>query len=219
MIPLRDSQNSGRLPFITTLLIIINCAVFYLESTTSDIDRFFAHYALIPALVDWTNPITLVPFFTAMFLHGGLFHLVSNMWFLWIFGDNVEDAFRGFYLPLYIIGGLAGGVLQYSFSPDSILPIVGASGAIASVLGAYFVLYPRNTIVTFVPIFFFITLVNIPAFVALGYWFFLQLFNGSASLATTAMNNGGVAYFAHIGGFITGVVAALVFPPPNRKSD
>jgi membrane associated rhomboid family serine protease len=216
MIPIRDSRGSGRFAVITTLLILINCYVFYREYTTLDIDSFFARFALIPAFVNWQDPTSLVPFFTSMFLHGGLFHLLSNMWFLWIFGDNVEDAFGWFYLPLYILGGLVGGVLQYYIDPTTALPIVGASGAIATVLGAYFVLFPRNTIVTFVPIFFFITLVNIPAFVALGYWFFLQLFNGSTALTATSASIGGVAYFAHIGGFITGVVAALFFKPQSQ---
>lgn len=217
MIPLKDSENSGKFPLVTTLLILINCFVFYLEYAARDIDLFFAKYALIPSLIDWHNPATLIPFFTSMFLHGGLFHLLSNMWFLWIFGDNVEEAFGWLYLPVYLIGGIVGGLLQYFLSPDSVIPIVGASGAIAAVLGAYFVLFPRHTIVTFVPIFFFLTLINVPAFLALGYWFFLQLFNGTTSLGVTSASEGGVAYFAHIGGFITGIVAALVLLPSIRK--
>lgn len=217
MIPLKDNQTTGRFPVMTVLLIIINCYIFYLEYSTPDIDLFFTKYALIPALVNWQDPTTLIPFITAMFLHGGLFHLLSNMWFLWIFGDNVEDAFSWLYLPIYLLGGIVGSLLQYVMSPDSALPIVGASGAIATVLGAYFVLFPRNTISTFVPIFFFITFVNIPAFLALGYWFFLQLFNGSTSLALTSSSEGGVAYFAHIGGFITGVVAALILASTTKK--
>jgi membrane associated rhomboid family serine protease len=207
MIPLKDTKTSGRFPLITLLLIAANSYVFYREFASPDIERFFLHYALIPRLVDITHPATLFTFVTSLFLHGGLIHLASNMLFLWIFGDNVEDRLGFWYLPFYLLGGTVGSLAQYVFIPDSTLPIVGASGAIAAVLGAYFAWFPRHTVSTLVPIFFFLTIVEIPAFVMLGYWFFIQLFNGVATVGVTDV--GGVAYFAHIGGFAFGWLVAV----------
>lgn len=210
MIPLRDSHPSGTIPIQTILLIVANAYVFYLEVTTSNLDAFFQNYSLIPALVDLSQPSTLLPFITSMFLHGGLFHILSNMWFLWVFGDNIEGALGWFYLPFYLLGGIVAAGAQYSFTPESQLPIVGASGAVAAVLGAYLVLYPRSRVLTIVPILFLFTVIELPAIVMLGYWFFIQLFNGYAAFADTAATTGGVAWFAHIGGFLVGAVIALL---------
>jgi membrane associated rhomboid family serine protease len=152
---------------------------------------------------------------TAMFLHAGWFHLLGNMLFLWIFGDNVEDALGRFgYLAFYLIGGIAAGALQFVLAPNSTIPNVGASGAIAAVLGAYIVLYPRARILTVV-FYFLITVIELPALVVLGLWFVLQLFQGVSGLA--AHVNGGVAYWAHVGGFGFGAIVAWLFFRGRRR--
>ncbi len=216
MIPLRDTRTSGRFPFITLFLILLNCLVFYFELMSPDLDSFFTKYALIPAQVSLHQPQTLIPFITSLFLHGGVIHLISNMWFLWIFGDNVEDRFGLAYLPFYLLGGIIGAVAQYFISPHAAVPIVGASGAIAAVLGAYLMLFPGHTVKTLVPILFFFTVIDLPAFVMLGYWFFVQLFNGYAAVAVTAATSGGVAYFAHIGGFAYGWIVSIGLPRTKK---
>ncbi len=203
MIPLRDSKPAHTFPFWVIVIIALNAWVFFLEFSAADPELFISQWALIPTLVDWGNPITLIPFITSQFLHAGVVHILSNMWFLWIFGDNIEEYFGKFFFPIvYLLSGFAGGVAQYLLAPNSTIPMLGASGAIAGVLGAYLVLFPRHTIKTLVPVFGFITVVDISASVMLFYWFFTQLFVGVGSLAVAAI--GGVAWFAHIGGFITG---------------
>jgi membrane associated rhomboid family serine protease len=217
MIPLRDSKRSGRFPLVTIALIAINFYVFYLELTSQNLDGFFAQYALIPSLIDTHNPATWYPFITSMFLHGGFFHILSNMLFLWIFGDNVEERFGMFYLPVYLLGGIMGGLAQYFLMPNADIPIVGASGGVATILGAYLIFYPGSRILTLLPIFFLFTIVEIPAFFVLAYWFFLQVFNGITAIGNTSASLGGVAYFAHIGGFISGVVYAYLLGRPEAS--
>ncbi len=147
-----------------------------------------------------------------MFLHGGLLHIAGNMLFLWVFGNNVEDRMgRAVYLLFYLLGGVAASVAQIATSPDSVIPSLGASGAIAAVLGAYLVMYPRNRVLSLVPIFFFLQLIELPAIVVLGFWFVLQLFNGVGGIA--ARVNEGVAYFAHIGGFVFGLAEVMSLIP------
>jgi membrane associated rhomboid family serine protease len=167
------------------------------------------------------------PLFVAMFLHGGWLHIGGNMLFLWVFGNNVEDKLgHVWYFLFYLAGGLAASAAQIAVGPDSVIPNVGASGAIAAVLGAYLVMFPRRRVLTLV-MFIFITAVYLPAFVVLGLWFVLQLFNGVASLAPSVNAGGGVAFWAHIGGFVFGAVVALLFlpkerlggPPPPRRPD
>jgi membrane associated rhomboid family serine protease len=154
--------------------------------------------------------------FVAMFLHGGWLHIIGNMLFLWVFGNNVEDKLRPIpYFGFYIAGGLAATALQVAIGPDSVIPNLGASGAIAAVLGAYLVMFPRRRVLTLI-MFIFITAVYLPAFVVLGLWFVLQLFSGVASLGTDVNVGGGVAFFAHIGGFVFGAVIALLFLPKER---
>jgi membrane associated rhomboid family serine protease len=154
--------------------------------------------------------------FVAMFLHGGWLHIGGNMLYLWIFGNNVEDKIgRIKYLAFYFISGLAAAALQTATSPDSVIPSLGASGAIAGVLGAYIVMFPRRRVLSIVPIFFFFSLIALPAILVLGFWFVLQFFSGTTSLAQHV--TGGVAYFAHVGGFLTGVVAALLFFPKEWR--
>ena len=158
----------------------------------------------------------LLSVFVAMFLHGGWLHIAGNMLFLWVFGNNVEDRMgRLVYLPFYLAGGVAAAAAQIVTSPDSAIPNLGASGAVAAVLGAYLVMFPRHRVLSLVPIFFFLQLIELPAIVVLGFWFVLQLFNGVGSISSEV--SGGVAYWAHVGGFVLGVVVALLFYRPQRR--
>jgi membrane associated rhomboid family serine protease len=220
MIPLRDQNPSGVFPTVTTLLILVNTFVFLYEvHLGTAIGVFLKHYALIPAMVTGgirydqvTLAETIAPFFTSMFLHGGWLHLILNMWFLWIFGDNVEDTLGAArYLVFYFLCGLAAALTQFATQPDSAVPVLGASGAIAGVLGAYAVLFPRARVLTLVPIFFFIRIMELPAVLILGYWFLLQIVSGSLEAATAT--HGGTAIWAHVGGFLAGMALILVMRP------
>jgi len=160
----------------------------------------------------------IAPFFTSIFLHGGWLHLIGNMWFLWIFGDNVEDAFGHFaYIVFYLTCGIAANVTQFAVSPLSQVPTIGASGAIAGVMGAYLFLFPKARILTLVPFFFYFTM-EIRAALMLVYWFVIQFFNGVAGLGSNHMA-GGVAFWAHVGGFVAGVILMFSFrrPMPERR--
>ncbi len=203
MFPIRDHNPSNKFPFINILIIALTSYVFFLEITAPDTETFIRQYALIPSHISFLNPETLKPFIYSIFLHGGWLHILSNMWFLWIFGDNVEAALGHIrYFLFYMLCGLAAGFLQYIIAPTIAVPMLGASGSIAGVLGAYLVLYPDHKIDTIVPLGFFLTQVQIPAFIMLGYWFIIQLFSGIGSLSLSTM--GGVAFWAHVGGFIAG---------------
>lgn len=209
MLPIRDHNPSHKFPLVTLLLIAANIFVFFLELTAPNTELFIHRYALIPADVSFTDFSTLYPFITSMFMHAGFLHIISNMWFLWIFGDNVEvDWGRLGYLVIYLFSGIIAALSQFFFTPDSTIPMLGASGAVAGVLGSYLVRHPRARIETLVPVGFFITTVNIPASIMLGYWFVMQFFAGYAALAVETTATGGVAFFAHIGGFITGFALA-----------
>lgn len=215
MIPLRDTVRSRSFPILNLSIIALNTLVFLFEFSLSPraLERFIAVFGLVPARLHlanpWLlldNPLPLMTLFTHMFLHGGWLHLISNMWILYIFGDNIEDRMGSFrYLLFYLLGGLVSGFLQALISPASRVPAIGASGAIAAVLGAYFVLYPNGRVITLVPMFFFPWFVEIPSVVYLGFWFISQLFSGVASLGLPASSVGGVAWWAHIGGFVYGV--------------
>ena len=220
MIPLRDSNRSYHFPVMNWLLIVANALVFFYELGLSDgqLERFIGSYALVPARIE-DAPITFgFTIFSSMFLHAGWFHVLSNMWVLFIFGDNVEDRMGALpYLVFYLLSGLAAGLLQTTLTPGSSVPVLGASGAIAGVLGAYIFLFPRARVVTLVPIFFFISLIEVPAIIFLGFWFFSQLFSGLASIGAQAAQ--GVAWWAHIGGFAVGLVLCSFFsrrPPPRQ---
>lgn len=209
MLPIKDNIRSRSVPLVTWLIILANVLVFLYEISLSQsgLQQLIYQYGLVPANLNRLNPLTWSPLFSSMFLHGGWFHLISNMWILFIFGDNVEDRFGGLgYLLFYLAGGVAAGLLQAFLSPDASVPTVGASGAIAAVLGAYFLFYPRARVITLVPIFFFGWFVNIPAILYLGFWFVSQLFSGVLSLGGASA--GGVAWWAHIGGFIFGLLMA-----------
>ena len=210
MIPLKDSQPTNIFPFWVYAIIALNIYVFFLQLTSSNPDLFIAQYALIPELVDFSNYSSLIPFITSQFLHGGFMHIISNMWFLYIFGDNVEERTGFLLFPLvYLSSGVVGALAQYIFMPDSAIPMLGASGAIAGVLGAYFVWFKKHTVKSLVPILGFFTVLDIPAHFILFYWIATQVIAGVGSIGSDI---GGVAYFAHIGGFITGWILAKLLP-------
>ena len=216
MIPFRDNIPSRTVPIINILLIVLNVLVFIFELTLSprELDRLIAALGVVPAYVyAWPRlhdsvVALVIPFFTSMFLHGGWLHLIGNMWYLWIFGDNVEDRLGHFrYLIFYLLCGIGAGLVQTVFSGPSRVPSIGASGAIAGVLGAYVISYPWAKVLTLVPIFIFIQIIEIPAILVLGFWFVMQFFYGTASLAVSSTaNTGGVAWWAHVGGFIIGIL-------------
>ncbi len=213
MLPISDSVKSRVFPIINILLIAINAFVFYLQLTTPDPEGFIFTYALVPSLIDFSDISTLYPFITSMFLHGGFLHIGSNMLFLWVFGDNIEGELSPFtYLLLYLGSGIIGGLAQYFFVPDSNIPMLGASGAVAGVLGAYFLLFPKHEIRTLIFIPPFITIAKVSALIMLGYWIILQFFSGFGALGMEMAEVGGVAYFAHIGGFIAGALLIKFLP-------
>ena len=220
MIPLRDRNPSGIFPVVTLTIILINVFVFLYEVHLGPaVGAFLKRYALIPAEVTGslrygtvTFSDTVEPFLTSMFLHGGWLHLILNMWFLWIFGDNIEDTLGGFrYILFYILCGLGAALTHFLIQPGSTLPVLGASGAIAGVLGAYAVLFPGARVVTLVPIFFFLQIIELPALVVLGLWFVLQILSGFLEAASPM--RAGTAWWAHIGGFLAGIVLIFVMRP------
>jgi membrane associated rhomboid family serine protease len=200
---------------VTISLIAINVLVFLYElSLGRAVDAFTLYWGLVPAAFSW------VAVFTSMFLHGGLLHVAGNMLYLWIFGDNVEDRMgHGRFLVFYLLCGVAAALAQTITVPDSVVPMVGASGAIAGVMGAYFVLYPRSRIVTLIPIFFFFQIVEVPAIFFLGIWFLMQFVSGVGSIvsAVGGAPGGGIAFWAHIAGFVAGISGVIVFRRPERQ--
>jgi membrane associated rhomboid family serine protease len=211
--PLRDVIPSRTTPVVTVTLIAVNALVFlYQVSLGADAEEFILYYGLVPAAFSFVTVIT------SMFLHGGFLHFGGNMLFLWIFGDNVEDRMgHGRFLLFYLLCGMAAALVQTITDPTSVIPMVGASGAIAGVMGAYFVLYPRSRIVTLVFIFFFVQIVEVPAVVFLGVWFVMQFLSGVGSIARTTGDVGGIAFWAHIAGFAAGVVGVALFRRPERE--
>jgi membrane associated rhomboid family serine protease len=211
VIPLKDDNPTRRFPWVTVLLIVANLAVFLFEASLAEesLNAFITEWGLVPArlLADPFDPRELLTVFSSMFLHGGWLHVLGNMLYLWIFGNNIEDRLgsAGFTL-FYLAAGVAAALAQVAAAGPVDIPTVGASGAVAGVLGAYLVLYPGAAVVTLIPIFFFIEVARVPAFLVIGFWFLLQLGNGVASLGDMA--SGGVAWFAHIGGFAAGLVVA-----------
>ncbi len=215
MIPLKDTIPSKTKPVVNYSLIIITCVVFYLQMTAGIRDNFLIDsYAFIPKelylflIGDIYSLKPLQKMFTAMFLHGGLLHLIGNMLYLYIFGDNVEDRLGHFkYLIFYLMSGLVAAFFHYLFYPLSSIPTLGASGAVAGVMGAYFIFFPRSRVLTLLPIFIFFQIIEIPAFFFLLFWFLMQLMYGSASLFGGIQN---IAWWAHIGGFVFGMVVAIL---------
>ncbi|HTR81606.1 MAG TPA: rhomboid family intramembrane serine protease [Bacteroidota bacterium] len=221
MIPIRDTVRSARFPVITVSLIAANVAVFIFElSLGQKLEDFTTAWGMSPAaihvdLMRHHYAAAAAPFFSSMFLHGGWIHLLGNMLYLWVFGDNVEDKLgHQRFLFLYIFCGITGGVAHAYMNPGSAIPVIGASGAIAGILGGYLLLFPKARILTLVPIIFFFTFIELPALLFLGVWFLMQFFSGYLSLASdVAVNNGDVAWWAHVGGFATG----MLFVYPLRK--
>ena len=212
MIPLYDTLHSRRFPIVNWLLIALNVLVFLYEISLSPsaLDKLTRIWGLVPAHLI-AHPATVwVTIFTAMFLHGGWFHILSNMWVLFIFGDNIEDRLGGGrYLVFYLLSGVAAGLLESFVLRGSSVPMIGASGAIAGVLGAYLILYPRARIASLVPIIFIFTIIEIPATLFLLFWFVSQLFSGWLTLQGS--NGSGIAWWAHVGGFIFGMMAVNLF--------
>ncbi len=218
MIPLKDDNPRTGWPVINFILIAINVLVFMYQITLpADLAERFAYtFGAIPArLIQGEGFYTLL---TSMFLHGGFMHILFNMLYLYIFGDNVENSMGSLrYLAFYILSGLVAAGSHLVTNPDSTVPMVGASGAISGVMGAYAVTYPRARVLVLVPIFFFITTIRVPALFLLMFWFITQLSSGLASLGLQV--GGGIAWFAHIGGFITGAILVKFFQKKRRVFD
>src|ERR1700690_4423407 len=215
MIPLRSTERTYSRATVVTSLIVVNILIF-LYQVTMDPDTlvpFVEHWGIVPDTIS-QHLYTLL---TSMFLHGGWLHVLGNMLYLWVFGRGIEDLIgSGPFLAFYLVCGLAAGVLQVVTSPYSQLPTIGASGAIAGVMGAYVIRFSRARIVTLVFIVVFITTVEIPAWILLVWWFVIQLFNGFGSLATANYSGGGTAWFAHVGGFLAGMLLIRAFPVRQR---
>jgi membrane associated rhomboid family serine protease len=224
MIPIRDSTRSATYPFVTKTIIFLNVVTFLWEiSQGPRLSQAFLHLAIIPARYthpgeaaeifgSFSSPVAaFLPFLSSMFLHGGWLHLIGNMWTLWIFGDNVEDRLGHVkFLCFYLAGGLAASLVHIFTNPASGVPTIGASGAVAAVMGAYFRFFPHARIEALIPPFFFGPTFVLPAVLFLGWWFFLQFFNGAMSLSVGQRGFGGVAWWAHVGGFLFGLLVCLL---------
>lgn len=217
MIPLRDTTRSARFPFVNFTLIGLNILVFLFEVSLGDRMNLFIHsFGLIPAHVFSASAGVglgdrVLPIFSSMFMHGGWLHLIGNALFLYIFGDNVESRMGHFkYLLFYLTCGVLAALFHIVTNFSSEVPMVGASGAISGVLGAYITFYPKSRILTLVPIFFFVQLIHIPAAVFIFIWFIIQFISGVGTLGDTG-KSGGVAFWAHIGGFVAGLILARFF--------
>ena len=210
MIPLRDSVPSSTTPVVTYAIVAINVLIFIQQLALSpeELHHFFAHYGVVPARLQLTD------LFTSMFLHGGFMHLIGNMWFLWIYGDNVEDVLgRAKYLGFYLTCGIAGSLVQIAADPGTSIPNIGASGAIAGVMGAYLLKFPHARVLTLIPLFVVFFTRELPAYIILIYWFILQFFSGVGTLAESSTGaTGGIAFFAHVGGFLMGMLLIKVLP-------
>lgn len=224
MIPLRDHNPTRTVPFVTVALIVANIGVFVYQMdlmahSQRALTRFVYHMAMIPSEVSHNfGPDTMRSIFTSMFLHGGFLHIAGNMLYLWIFGNNVEDSMGHFrFLVFYLLCGSAAAAGHVFVSPDSTVPTMGASGAISGVLGAYLLLFPRARIDTWIPVWWlFLTTIEVPAFFFLVFWFLLQLISGLPDLAFSSAR-GGVAWWAHIGGFVAGAVLIPIFKRRNVR--
>jgi membrane associated rhomboid family serine protease len=229
MIPLRDMTPCRSVPVMTLVLIVINLVVFLHQVSLppAQAEAFVRAYGLVPMKVQlalagrhYSLADALLPLFTCMFLHGGWLHIIGNMWFLWIFGGNVEDRLGSLgYLGFYLVCGISSGLLQTLFSWGSHLPSIGAIGAISGILGAYIVFFPSSRILTLVPLFIIWFTWQIPALLFIGLWFLLQFMSGIGSLNNPrAASLGGVAWWAHVGGFLTGMLLAWVIKPAERRA-
>ena len=227
MLPLRDNIPASRFPVMTVGIIALNVLVFLQELKLGrHLQDFILDYAIVPARYTradvaqyFSLPEQILAFFSSMFLHGGWIHLLGNMWTLWIFGDNVEDRLgRMRYLALYLASGIAAALMHIYTNAGSLVPTIGASGAIAGVMGAYFRFYPSARIETLVPPFFFGPVFVLPAVLFLGWWFLLQFFNGALSLGMQGRGFSGVAWWAHVGGFLFGFAVCLLAQRRRSRS-
>jgi len=213
MIPLRDENPARTVAFVVIAVIVANVLVFLHEASLPPrrLEVFVAHFGLLPAeIVNLPSTAAVRSVFTSMFLHGGWMHLIGNMLFLWIFGNNIEDSVGHFrFVIFYLLAGIGAAAAQVAINPDSAIPMIGASGAISGVLGAYLMLFPRARVLVLLPIFVFYRLLYVPAWLMLIFWFGLQLLSGAMSLGADV--KGGVAFWAHIGGFVAGVVLIVPF--------
>ncbi|HEV3409500.1 MAG TPA: rhomboid family intramembrane serine protease, partial [Chthoniobacterales bacterium] len=227
MLPLRDTVPTRHYPFMTRLLIILNAFAFLFEITLPErsLEQFMYLFGIVPARFthpEWAARVGFpggdyMPFLTHMFLHGGWMHILSNMWTLWIFGDNVEDRMGSWrFLLFYLLCGVAAAVAHMIINPNSTIPSVGASGAIAGVLAAYFLWFMHSRVLVLIPIFIFPVFAEVPAVLYLGVWFITQLFSGTASLVRP-QGGGGIAFWAHIGGFIAGALLCWLFLRPRDE--
>lgn len=220
MFPLRDSTPSNRFPLVTVLLILVNTGVFLFQLSLGldGMENLFYIFGMVPAYYSSPEgaPVGYLAFVSSIFLHGGWMHLIGNMWILWLFGDNVEDRMgRGKFLVFYLICGILAGLTHYWINPLSTLPVVGASGAVAGVMGAYFLMFRHARVLTFIPPFF---LINLPAWIYLGFWALSQLWCGAADVFA-ANSCGQIAFWAHIGGFGAGMLLLPFFTAPRSASD
>jgi len=238
MIPIRDDAPRFSTPYVTYFLLALNTVVFLFELTfpVPQRDQLMFTFGEVPikitalltgvhnvslptvGVVPVTAQTALIPVLTSMFMHAGWLHLIFNMWALWIFGDNVEDYLGHFwYLVFYLVAGLAAAALHTVLNTMSVIPSVGASGAIAGVMGAYLILFPSARVTTLVP-FFFLFFIRLPAWLVLGYWFVLQFLSGTATaIAYSNQTTGGIAFWAHVGGFVAGVALIRLFPKRPRR--
>ena len=216
MIPLRDVIPSRTTPYVTITIIGLNALawIYEISMPRGQLSAFLQVFGVVPAA--FSAPTLL----TSMFLHGSWSHAIGNMWYLWIFGDNVEDRMgHGRFIVFYLLCGIVAAVGQIVAAPQSTLPMIGASGAIAGVMGAYFVLYPHSRVLTLVPLIIFFEIIELPAIMLLGFWFLMQLFSaGDIAVTTATAGAGGIAFMAHVAGFVMGVVGVFAFrkkPPPD----
>ena len=224
MIPLRDDNPAQRVPVVTRLIIVLNVLVFFLELSHGDqLPEFLRDWGVVPGRLfaaftgETSLPLELATIFTSLFLHGGWLHLIGNMWYLWIFGDNVEDRMGSWrFLFFYLASGFVAAILHSALMPGSPIPTVGASGAIAGVLGAYALAFPRAKVLTLIPIFFFFQVVAVPALVVLGIWFVFQFIAGTLSLGG---GSGGVAWWAHSAGFAFGFIVMGLMTRRQRLAE
>lgn len=227
MFPIKDDQPRYSTPYVNGFLIGLNILIYLFQSMLDNgsYKLFLLQFGVVPSHLSallagspkYTLPAVLLPYLTSMFVHGGWAHVLLNMWALYIFGDNIEDYLGHFpYLIFYLLCGFVAMATQVAIYPHSNVPTVGASGAIAGIMGAYFILYPRARVLTW----FFVFLFYVPAWIVLGYWFVLQFFSGAATLSMVQAGGrdvGGVAFWAHVGGFIFGLVMVKVFPERTRR--
>jgi len=238
MIPIRDDAPRFTTPYVNYFLVAANLAIYLLLwlGVQGTVEKFAFQFGFVPekvsALLSGAGYVQMqgqwmpvnaasafIPVLTSMFLHASWLHVIFNMWALWIFGDNIEDYLGHFhYLIFYLLSGLGAAIAHYLFNMNSTIPTVGASGAIAGVMGAYLVLYPSARVLTLVPLFVFVTFIRLPAWLVLGFWFVVQFLSGAAtSMAYSGRSAGGVAFWAHIGGFLAGVFMIKLFPTRPRR--